>query len=79
MPILYEALCDVRKSDTADRNYEFIFVNDGSRDKTADIIRDLAANDKGVKYIFFFCVDTRFPTCKHANLTILRFNFFHFP
>ena len=53
LPILYEALCDVRKSDTADRNYEFIFVNDGSRDKTADIIRDLAANDKGVKYIFF--------------------------
>lgn len=53
LPILYEALCDVRQSDTADRNYEFIFVNDGSRDKTADIIRDLAANDKGVKYIFF--------------------------
>ena len=53
LPILYEALCDVRKSDTSDRNYEFIFVNDGSRDKTADIIRDLAANDKGVKYIFF--------------------------
>ena len=53
LPILYEALCDVRKSDTAARNYEFIFVNDGSRDKTADIIRELAANDKGVKYIFF--------------------------
>ena len=53
LPILYQALCDVRQSDTADRNYEFIFVNDGSRDKTADIIRELAANDKGVKYIFF--------------------------
>ena len=53
LPILYEALCNVRKTDDADRNYEFIFVNDGSRDKTADLIRDLAANDKGVKYIFF--------------------------
>ena len=54
LPILYEALCDVRRSETtADRCFEFIFVNDGSRDKTADIIRDLAGNDKSVKYVFF--------------------------
>ena len=54
LPILYEALCDVRKSEASpDRCFEFIFVNDGSRDKTADIIRDLAKNDKSVKYVFF--------------------------
>ncbi|MBR2550017.1 MAG: glycosyltransferase family 2 protein [Saccharofermentans sp.] len=54
LPILYEALCDVRKAETSpDRCFEFIFVNDGSRDKTADIIRDLAKNDKSVKYVFF--------------------------
>ena len=53
LPILYEALCDVRRADTSDRNYEFIFVNDGSRDKTAEIIKSLAENDKSVKYIFF--------------------------
>ena len=53
LPILYEALCDVRKTDDSDRNYEFIFVNDGSRDKTAEIIKSFAAEDKAVKYVFF--------------------------
>lgn len=53
LPILYEALCDVRKTDDANRNYEFIFVNDGSWDKTAEIIKSFAAEDKAVKYVFF--------------------------
>ncbi len=54
MPILYEALCNVRREDTSpDRSYEFIFVNDGSRDKTAQIIKSLAESDKSVKYVFF--------------------------
>jgi len=53
LPILYEALCDVRKADMSDRSYEFIFVNDGSRDKTSEIIKTFASTDKSVKYIFF--------------------------
>ncbi len=54
LPILYEALCNVRQSDpSADRYYEFIFVNDGSRDKTSEIIKEFAKNDKSVKYVFF--------------------------
>ncbi|SEV96194.1 Glycosyltransferase involved in cell wall bisynthesis [Ruminococcaceae bacterium KH2T8] len=52
LPILYGALCDVREQ-VSDRDFEFIFVNDGSRDKTADVIRDLASKDKCVKYVFF--------------------------
>ena len=51
LPFLYEALCDVRKAETSpDRCFEFIFVNDGSRDKTAEVIKGLAENDKSVKY-----------------------------
>ena len=54
LPILYKALCNVRREDTSpDRSYEFIFVNDGSRDKTAQIIKSLADEDKSVKYVFF--------------------------
>lgn len=34
-------------------NYEFIFVNDGSKDKTIDIIKQYAKKDKRVKYIHF--------------------------
>ena len=54
LPILYDALCEVRKSEESeDKNFEFIFVNDGSRDKTAEIIKSLAENDKAAKYVFF--------------------------
>lgn len=52
LPILYQALCDVRDGQTRDK-FEFIFINDGSKDKTADVIRDLAAKDSDVKYLFF--------------------------
>ena len=36
-----------------DYNFEFIFVNDGSRDNTLNICKELAAKDERVKYISF--------------------------
>lgn len=54
LPILYDALCEVRKAEESDEKvFEFIFVNDGSRDKTAEVIKSLAEEDKAVKYVFF--------------------------
>ena len=54
IPLLYDALCEIRRSDAAsDRTYEFIFVNDGSSDKTSQVIKDLASSDPGVRYIMF--------------------------
>ncbi len=32
-------------------NFEIIFVNDGSKDKTIEIIKDLSKKDKNIKYI----------------------------
>ena len=34
-------------------DFELLFVNDGSRDKTLDIMKELANNDKRIKYISF--------------------------
>lgn len=36
-----------------DVDFEFIFVNDGSKDKTLSVIKNLAKNDSRVKYISF--------------------------
>ena len=38
-------------NDTKDYNFEFLFVNDGSKDKTLEIIRDYAEKDPRVSYI----------------------------
>ena len=39
--------------DTTNEPYELIFVNDGSRDKTADLLSEICDNDKNVKMIDF--------------------------
>ncbi|MCR5529519.1 MAG: glycosyltransferase family 2 protein [Saccharofermentans sp.] len=52
LPILYEALCDVREQ-VKDKEFEFIFINDGSRDKTSSVIKEIAAKDRGVRYTIF--------------------------
>ncbi len=52
LPILYDALCNVR-SEVTDKEFEFIFINDGSRDKTSSVIKDLASRDKDVRYTIF--------------------------
>ena len=54
LPFLYAALDEVRKSQKVlGKEFEFIFVNDGSKDKTSKVIKDLAAKDPDVKYVIF--------------------------
>ena len=33
--------------------YEVIFVNDGSKDKTLELLEEIANNDKKIKVIYF--------------------------
>ena len=47
---LYERLGKLA-NDTKDYEFEFLFVNDGSRDKTLEIIKDMASKDKRIAYI----------------------------
>ena len=53
IPLFYEEMERVRKQDFQDINFEYIFVNDGSKDKTLEEIKVLAKQDEKVKYISF--------------------------
>lgn len=52
IPLFYEAIMkQIKKMDYVD--FEVIFVNDGSKDKTLEIIRDLSRKDKVIRYVSF--------------------------
>ena len=54
LPLFYEEMERVRKQDFADNiEVEYIFVNDGSKDKTLEIIKSLRAQDSKVRYVSF--------------------------
>ena len=49
LPYLYQALCELRTSlKDSGRNFEFIFVNDGSTDRTKEVIKDMVKEDSDV-------------------------------
>ena len=52
MPLFYEEICKVSEQ-FKKVDFEYIFVNDGSRDNTLKIARDLSKKDKRVRYISF--------------------------
>lgn len=51
IPLLYERICTVM--DTTGEGWELVLVNDGSRDRSPDLIQDLAQRDPRVKVIHF--------------------------
>ena len=52
LPLFYDEIC--KTADTFRKvNFEFIFVNDGSRDKTLEIAHYIKKKDKRVRYISF--------------------------
>lgn len=52
LDILYKALQDVSEQ-LPNYNFEFLFINDGSKDRTLDLIESYAKNDGRVRYISF--------------------------
>ena len=52
LPIFYKEIKRVSK-EMKSVDFEFLFINDGSRDKTLDILRDLSKKDKRVRFISF--------------------------
>lgn len=53
LPIYYKEMQSVVKELSDRAKLEFIFINDGSKDKTLDILRNLAKKDKNVRYVSF--------------------------
>ena len=52
IPVYYDAMVkEMQEMDYVD--FEIIFINDGSKDKTLEIIRDLAKKDKKIRYVSF--------------------------
>ena len=51
IPYFYKEITKISKS--MNNNFEFIFINDGSRDNTIEIIKKYAKKDNKVKYINF--------------------------
>lgn len=51
IPFFYNEITKV--AENMENNFEFIFVNDGSNDKTINVIKEHAHKDKRVKYINF--------------------------
>jgi len=51
IPFFYKEVNKVLKSMKV--KYELLFINDGSSDKTLDILRELAQKDKNVRYVSF--------------------------
>ena len=54
LPLFYEEMERVRKQDfNGVVDFEYIFVNDGSKDRTLDIIKKLREKDNKVRYVSF--------------------------
>jgi len=53
LPLFYEEMERIRNKDFEDINFEYIFVNDGSKDNTLNKIKELRKLDEKVRYISF--------------------------
>lgn len=52
IPIFYKEICKISKS-MSNVNFEIIFVDDGSYDKTLEVIKKIYKKDKKIRYISF--------------------------
>ena len=53
LPLFYEEMRRITREMESKAVFEFVFVNDGSRDKTLEILRKFARMDDRVRYISF--------------------------
>jgi len=52
LPVFYEEITKVSK-EMKNVIFEYLFINDGSKDKTLEILKDISKKDKRVRFISF--------------------------
>lgn len=52
LPYFYKEVCEVAKK-MSSLEFEFVFVNDGSKDKTLEVVKKFREKDKRVRYVSF--------------------------
>ena len=53
IPLYYEEMQKVRKQEEGKIDYEIIFIDDGSKDKTLEVIKKLSEQDECIHYVSF--------------------------
>ena len=53
IPIYYEEMQKVRKQEEGNIDFEIIFIDDGSKDKTLEVIKKLSEQDDCIHYVSF--------------------------
>ncbi len=56
LPLFYTEICKVMeqmRSEHADLAFELLFIDDGSRDRTLELLRDMSLKDARVRYVSF--------------------------
>lgn len=53
LPAFYKNIIKILKDKIFNDNYEIIFVDDGSKDKTYDLIKSLSEQDQHIEYVSF--------------------------
>ncbi len=53
IPYFYEEIVKVAENMKKELEFEFLFINDGSKDKTLEVLKSYATKDKRVRYISF--------------------------
>ena len=51
LPVFYKTITPILEN--FETNYELVFVDDGSKDNTSSIMKNLAKENKNVKYVIF--------------------------
>lgn len=53
IPIYYQEMQKVRKQEEGKIDFEIIFIDDGSKDKTLEVVKKLSEQDESVHYVSF--------------------------